>query len=41
MAATFRAQFAAILKDGGIERAIQILKEKNAASEAVAGTSGE
>jgi phospholipid transport system substrate-binding protein len=42
MAATFRAQFAAILKEGGMERAIQILKEKNAASEAaVAGSAGE
>ena len=41
MAATFRAQFAAIIKEGGIDRAIQILKEKNAASEAVAGTAGE
>jgi phospholipid transport system substrate-binding protein len=41
MAATFRAQFAAIIKEGGIERAIQILKDKNAASEAVAGTAGE
>ena len=31
MAATFRAQFAAILKEGGMDRAIQILREKNEA----------
>jgi phospholipid transport system substrate-binding protein len=36
MAATFRAQFAGIIQDGGIEKATQILREKNSASEAVA-----
>jgi phospholipid transport system substrate-binding protein len=33
LAGTFRAQFNAILKDNDIERLIQILREKNAASE--------
>lgn len=41
MAATFRAQFASILKKGGMDRAIQILREKNAATEAVAGNDGK
>lgn len=42
MAATFRAQFATVLRDGGMERAIQILREKNAAAEeAVANGDGK
>jgi phospholipid transport system substrate-binding protein len=42
MAATFRAQFATVLRDGGMERAIQILREKNsAAAETVANGEGK
>lgn len=33
LAGTFRAQFSAILKDGGVDRLLQLLRDKNAASE--------
>jgi ABC-type transporter MlaC component len=37
MAGSFRAQFTAIMKDGGFERLMQLLREKNAANEAASG----
>ncbi len=34
MAVSFRAQFSAIMKDGGIDKLLKLLREKNAAAEA-------
>ena len=37
MAGSFRAQFTAIMKDGGFEKLMQLLREKNAANQAASG----
>lgn len=39
LAGSFRAQFTAIMKDGGFERLMQLLREKNAANEAASSES--